>query len=59
MNLWRRLRYLLNRKWEEELAEEIEFHRAMHSDPRALGNVTLAREEARAVWIYLGGQPPA
>jgi predicted permease len=51
-----------------DLAEELEFHRAMaqerleqhgvpameavHASRRALGNVTLAREEARAVWIW-------
>jgi len=55
------------RRVEAELAEEIEFHRAQkqtrleetgvppaeaaYSTCRALGNVTLAREDARAVWI--------
>jgi predicted permease len=39
-----------------ELAEEMEFHRAMlardGAAPSALGNTTCAREEARAVWIW-------
>jgi predicted permease len=55
------------RRIEAELAEEMESHRAMRrrdleargvepdeaefASRRALGNVTLAREEARAVWI--------
>ena len=33
-----------------ELREEMEFHRAM-SGAKAFGNATLAREDARAVWI--------
>jgi putative ABC transport system permease protein len=53
----RRLWYLLRqREIERELAEEIEAHRQMSGetsgDPRAMGNVTRAREEARAVWIW-------
>jgi putative ABC transport system permease protein len=56
------------RQLEAELAEEIESHRAMTEarlqasgfsaadararSRRALGNVTLAREEARSVWIW-------
>ncbi len=55
------------RRLEAELAEELEAHRAMrqrdleargvapeearHASRRALGNVTLAREDARAVWV--------
>jgi predicted permease len=38
-----------------ELAEEMEFHRAMLSDEgrtAAMGNRTLARENARGVWIW-------
>ena len=51
-----------------DLAEEIEAHRAMkqasleaagipaadasHASRRALGNITLAREEARSVWVW-------
>jgi len=58
--LWRRLNYWRQRdRLEAELAEEIEYHRALTArdlgDPaatsRALGNVTLAREDARGVWI--------
>ena len=47
MKTLRRLRYLLRqRQQERELAEEIEFHRRMSGDPRAMGNITRAREEA-------------
>src|SRR5690349_8680256 len=53
MKLWRRLRYLLHqRQHERDLAEEIEFHRALTTDPRHMGNITRAREEARSVWIW-------
>jgi hypothetical protein len=55
MKLLRRLRYLLRqREAEADLAEEIEFHRLMMGESRRsdLGNVTLAREDARAVWIW-------
>ena len=60
MKLLRRLRYaIFNRRLEAELAEEIESHRAMLEDRvgaaesrRALGNVTLAREDARDMWIW-------
>ena len=68
LKLLRRLQYLLwQRRFEAELAEEIETHRAMRqhdvqargvgeSDARAesrraLGNVTLAREDVRRVWV--------
>jgi len=67
--LLRRLWYLIRqRRRERELAEEIEFHRAMtqrdlerngvsraDAGPAAqqlLGNATLAREDARGVWIW-------
>src|SRR5215472_1421011 len=55
--LLRRLRYLMQRdRMEADLAEEMAFHRAMierDGAPAAvMGNVTLAREEARAVWIW-------
>src|SRR5215471_9165327 len=57
MRILRRLRYLLHqRRAEKDLAEEIEFHRIMNreagDDPRAMGSITLAREDARAVWIW-------
>ena len=60
MKLLRRIRYaIFNRRLEAELAEEIESHRAMLEDRvgaaesrRALGNVTLAREDSRDVWIW-------
>jgi hypothetical protein len=56
------------RQIEAELAEELESHRAMtqerlersgvpsieasYASQRALGNLTLAREDAREVWIW-------
>ncbi|HEY6341033.1 MAG TPA: ABC transporter permease [Bryobacteraceae bacterium] len=53
MKIIRRLRYLFRqRAIERELAEEIEVHHQMSGDPRSMGNMTRAREEARAVWIW-------
>ena len=50
-NIIRRLQYLLRfRKHVSDLDEEIAFHRAM-SGAAAFGNATLAREDARAVWL--------
>src|ERR1041385_7576498 len=59
--LIRRIRYLLGRdRIDADLAEEMEFHREMLAQDhagdraaasRAMGNVTLAREDARAVWL--------
>jgi macrolide transport system ATP-binding/permease protein len=59
---------ILRRSAEAELAEELDFHRAARQQQlersgispdearfasrRALGNLTLAREDARAVWIW-------
>jgi predicted permease len=52
MKFLRRLNYLMHRrKLDAELAEELEFHRS-HGDPAGLGNTTIAREDARAVWIW-------
>jgi putative ABC transport system permease protein len=59
IKLLRRIRYaMLNRRLEAELAEEIEAHRAMLEDRvgaaasrRAMGNVMLAREDARRMWL--------
>jgi macrolide transport system ATP-binding/permease protein len=52
MKLFRRIDYWLNhRKREAELAEELEFHRSQ-GGPAELGNATLAREDARAIWIW-------
>jgi len=55
--LLRRLRYFLrHRQMDAELAEEMEFHRAMLAEEgragAAMGNTTFSREEARAVWIW-------
>src|SRR5262245_38148227 len=52
MSLWRRLKYLLPsyRRFEErEMQEELDALRAIAA-PRELGNLTLAAEDARAVW---------
>ncbi|MBZ5576289.1 MAG: ADOP family duplicated permease [Acidobacteriia bacterium] len=54
--LIRRLRYLTRRRgFEAELAEEMEFHRALKAQELGagggMGNMTLAREEAREVWL--------
>jgi predicted permease len=53
----RRLRYWLGgSRMDAELAEEMDFHRAMLAangiSPVAMGNSTLALEDARAVWIW-------
>jgi hypothetical protein len=67
--LLRRIRHaILRRRFEAELAEEMEFHRAMKQREleasgrvstdaglatwRALGNQTLARDYARDVWSW-------
>ena len=61
--LLRRVAYLLrSRRRDSELAEEMEFHRAMlreelrpadeYAAGRAMGNLTVAREDARAVWVW-------
>ncbi len=53
MKLLARIRYLLRqRQAHRDLAEEIEFHRQMSGDPAAMGNITRAREDSRAVWIW-------
>ena len=50
-NIIRRLLYLLRfRRHVSDLDEEMAFHRAL-SGPAAFGNATLAREDARAVWL--------
>ncbi len=53
--IWRRLRYLLNRKrYEQDLADEMLLHRELisKSPTRSLGNVTQLHEASRAVWIW-------
>jgi macrolide transport system ATP-binding/permease protein len=60
--LYRRISYWLrSRQCDSELAEEMEFHRALTAQDRgageaasrrAMGNTTLARETARGVWIW-------
>src|SRR5215831_10890761 len=59
--LLRRIQYFLHRdRIDADLAEEMEFHREMLARElsgdragaaRAMGNTTLAREDARAVWL--------
>lgn len=68
LKLLRRITYLLRqRRVDDDLQREVEFHRAMEAERlerdgldratahsasvRRIGNVTLAREDARAVWI--------
>src|SRR5262249_3247336 len=68
LKLFRRIRYFLSqRRIENDLAREVEFHRSMEADRlervgldrraaheaslRVMGNVTLAREDSRAIWI--------
>ena len=53
MKFLRRLNYMLHqRRAEADLAEEIEFHRAMSQkagqSPSTMGNIARAREDARA-----------
>src|SRR5205823_6288149 len=49
--LFRRLAHWWHRdRIEAELREEVEFHRALSGGP-AFDNATLAREDARAVWL--------
>jgi predicted permease len=53
MKLLRRLHYLMHQKrMERELEEELEFHVQMSGHPQEVGNLTQAREAARAVWIW-------
>ena len=57
MKFLRRLNYMLHqRRTEADLAEEIEVHLAMSKEaagaPSTMGNITRAREDARAVWIW-------
>src|SRR5262245_53917261 len=50
--LLRRLRYVLHRnRLDDELAEEMEFHRSM-SGAAAFGSAALARNQSRDVWIW-------
>ncbi|HXM41256.1 MAG TPA: ABC transporter permease, partial [Bryobacteraceae bacterium] len=58
--MWRRLRYLFNRKqYERDLADEMRLHRdlvgqasGLSSPRRSFGNVTQLQEASRAVWIW-------
>jgi len=48
---FRRVRYLLNRRQEDELLrQEMEAHRERLGDPRRFGNAARLREDARDVW---------
>jgi predicted permease len=52
MALFRRLRYLLNRRqYDQDLASDMEFHREMASrEGRQFGSTLRLREESREVW---------
>jgi len=58
--LWRRLRYLINRKrQEQDLADEMRLHRDLLGEAsglsaanRSFGNLTQLAEASRAVWIW-------
>ena len=50
--MWRRLRYLLNRRQnEQDLADEMRLHQDLASG-RSFGNVTQLQEASRAVWVW-------
>jgi len=50
--MWRRLRYLSDRKrHEQDLADEMRLHRDLASG-RSFGNVTQLQEASRAVWVW-------
>ena len=52
MRFLRRIQYLFRqRQLEADLLEEMDFHRSI-AGGRRFGNVTLAREDARSVWIW-------
>ena len=52
MDLFRRLRYLFNRRqYDQDLASDMEFHREMAArEGRRFGNALQLREESREVW---------
>src|SRR5213082_694202 len=55
--LLRRLSYFRNRRqMDADLAEEMDFHRALldrdGAAPATMGNRAIAREDARGVWIW-------
>ena len=52
IEFFRRLRYLLNRRrFDRELASDLEFHREMAAaESRPFGNTLRLREEAREAW---------
>ena len=51
---YRRIVFFSRReRLERELAEEIEFHRALKQDDREMGNIALAKEESRDMWSFL------
>src|SRR4051794_7539039 len=52
--LLRRIGYLVRkRRLEADLAEEMQFHRAMSDDAKAFGSHALAQNQSRDVWIPL------
>ena len=52
LEIWRRLRFLLNRRqFDRDLAEEMRFHAEMTGRPQ-FGNVTLLQEDSREMWGF-------
>src|ERR1039457_4071166 len=52
---FRRIRYLLNRRrFDQELASDMEFHREMAGTGRSFGNTFRLREDARQAWAWTG-----
>jgi predicted permease len=60
VELWRRLRYLFNRRqYEQDLADEMRLHRdlvgqasGLSASRRSFGNITQLHESSRAVWVW-------
>jgi predicted permease len=51
---FRRIRYLLNRRrFDQELASDMEFHREMAGTGRSFGNTFRLREDARQAWGWM------
>src|ERR1017187_7862897 len=51
---FRRIRYLLNRRrFDRELASDMEFHRKMAGTDRSFGNTLRLREDARQAWGWM------
>jgi macrolide transport system ATP-binding/permease protein len=52
--LWRRLNWFFHRdQFERELDEEMRHHLELAGGPRHFGNITLLREDSRAMWTWI------